>query len=87
MPVKEAKTVNITAKCSDMFGANLYDEQGNQIGEDYSGYVPKWFNQGGYGDYVELEIDIKTGQIVGWVQPNETQLAETFIKESGEDNG
>ena len=70
------KTIQITAKCSDLFSANLV-ENGQYVGE-YSGYVPKWMPGEHYGDYVELEIDLATGKILNWTPPTAAQLKETF---------
>lgn len=67
------KTINITAKCSDMFAANL-KEDGKIIGE-YDGYVPDFMPGNHYGDYVELQIDIDTGKILNWKKPTAKQLS------------
>ena len=78
------KTIRLTAKCSDMFSASLIVD-GEQIGE-YNGYVPAWFpnpSVNHYGDYVELEIDVATGQIINWKKPSSTNLDDAFVK--GED--
>ncbi len=61
-------TISICAKCSDMFSASLDD------GREYDGYVPKFFPGEHYGDYVELEIDLKTGKILNWNPPTEKDL-------------
>lgn len=58
-----------------MFDANL-NENGETLGS-YNGYVPLWFPNPTiehYGDYVELEIEIDTGKIVGWKKPTEKDL-------------
>ncbi len=68
------KTLQISAKCSDMFCASL-------DGKGYDGYVPDWFPHpytSHYGDYVILEINLETGQILNWKQPTDAQLKETF---------
>jgi len=73
------RTIKISAKCSDMFSAMLY-EDGKATGE-MDGYVPRWLPNPSvdhYGDYVELEIDIDTGKIVNWKKPTNAQLRETF---------
>lgn len=70
--------LQITAKCSDMFGATLSD------GRDYDGYVPDWFpnkQTHHFGDYVQLDIDLETGQILNWKKPSKTELDATFKKE------
>jgi hypothetical protein len=74
----KAKTISIIAKCSDLFAAGLFDKDGNQIGSDYSDYVPDWFPGEHFGDYVELDIDVETGRILNWKTPTEAQLRETF---------
>lgn len=69
------KTISISAKCSDMFSASLR-ENNKEIGL-YNGYVPTWFPNPKvqhWGDYVELEIDIETGQIVNWKKPSQNDL-------------
>lgn len=71
------KTIKITAKCSDMFSAALF-ENGVLKGE-YDGYVPAWFpapTVQHYGDYVELTIDLDTGKIVNWKKPTRANLAD-----------
>ena len=70
--------IKICAKCSDLFGANLVNDNGLPRGESYSGYVPDWMPGIHYGDYVELDIDTATGRILNWKRPTSKQLAETF---------
>lgn len=72
------KTIHISAKCSDLFGAFLRDENNKIVGE-YDGYVPSWLpnpRESHCGDYVSLEIDIETGKILNWKKPTQTQLKE-----------
>jgi len=58
------KTLTISAKCSDLCFCVFYnDESGNSFEKD--GYVPNDLGIGG-GDYVDITIDAKTGQIQGW---------------------
>ena len=75
------KTIRLSVKCSDMFSASLI-EGGKQVGE-YNGYVPYWFPNPSvdhYGDYVQLEIDVATGQVVNWKKPSNTELTKAFVK-------
>ena len=68
-----------------MFSATLVDINGKQVGE-YDGYVPQWFPNPStehYGDYVQLEIDVSTGNILGWKCPTQTELNKTFKLTSG----
>ena len=72
--------LRINAKCSDMFRARLTDNGG--AWKDYDGYVPDWLPNIGeehHGDYVSLEIDIETGQIINWRKPTLAQLKKTFV--------
>jgi hypothetical protein len=74
----KSMVVTISAKCSDLFAAHLTNGKGEQIGEDYDGYVPDWFPDRHYGDYVMLDIEIETGKILNWRAPTVDELAETF---------
>jgi hypothetical protein len=47
-------------------------------GKEYNGYVPSFLGRG--GDDVELEIDLETGQIVGWKKPSQEVLDKYFTK-------
>ena len=63
--MKNAKTIEVCAKCSDMFSADLKDNSGKVLAT-YSGYVPGFFPDQHYGDYVMLNIDLNTGKILNW---------------------
>ena len=70
------KTIYISGKCSDLFYMEGRDEDGNTIKKfEHDGYVPSDLGFGG-GDYVEMEIDITTGQIVGWKPLDEESILE-----------
>ena len=69
----EKRTICMYAECSDMFWAQLEDENGKNIGE-YNGYVPDFFPGEHYGDYVQLDIDVETGQILNWNKPTKKDL-------------
>ena len=74
-------TLRICGKTSDLFSATLVGNDGHQLGEDYSGYVPEWLpnpNAEHYGDYIQLDIDPFTGQIKNWRKPLGDDLAVTF---------
>ena len=55
--------IYISAKCSDLFDM-IVIENGNTI-KELEGSVPYVDGLGG-GDYVEMKIDIETGQILNW---------------------
>jgi len=66
---KVPKIISISAKCSDGFYMSVND-MNNQHIASYSGYVPSFMpERGGYGDYVQLDIDIETGRILNWTNP------------------
>jgi hypothetical protein len=66
--------LKFSAKCSDLFGGSLYVNGEHK--KEFDGYVPFDLGIGG-GDYVELDIDLDTGQIIGWEKPDiEKTLSE-----------
>lgn len=82
MPIP--KVISISAKCSDLFSASLLDENDGVLGE-YTGYVPEFFPEEHYGDYVQLDIDLESGKILNWNKPTVDQLNEIFSKEEEEE--
>ena len=78
MTKKKGLVLDICAKCSDLFSADLLKD--GKIVKEYSGYVPSFMPGQHYGDYVQLEIDMETGQILNWKKPTKAQI-DLFIKE------
>lgn len=79
IPMAKNTTIRVCVKCSDMFNAQLIED--GKESKEYDGYVPLWFpnpNENHYGDYVDLEIDLETGQILNWKKPTKELLEETF---------
>ena len=75
----KGKTVlSVCAKCSDRFAATLTDGEG-KILKEHDGYVPSLMPGEHFGDYVEIDIDIATGQILNWRKPSQTAINK-FIK-------
>jgi hypothetical protein len=72
------KTVSVVAKCSDLCCVALRDDQGSLLIE-HNGYVPSFFPEKHYGDYVQLEIEMDTGKILNW-KPTQEQVDETVAK-------
>ena len=66
----EAKTLKMTVKCSDAFHCKIFDQDGDKL-IDYEGYVPDFFPEKHYGDYVILTIDLDTGRILNWKATSE----------------
>lgn len=69
-------TVNIQAKCNDMCSVGLRTESGQVFCSH--GYVPE-MGIGG-GDYIDLEINVQTGQILNW-KPLDTDSIEDFERQ------
>lgn len=65
--------IKITAKCSDQC---IIECSGKDV--EHCGYVPDWFPGNHNGDYIILNIDTDTGQILNWNKPTKKQLKETF---------
>ena len=74
----KAHTIQIYARCHDLFEALIVDKNGKTIAE-CEGYVPEFL---GDGDSVCLSIELKTGKIIGWKAPSIKKL-EQYI--NGED--
>lgn len=80
---KPQRIIRVNAKCSDLCWMALDQADGKRVGE-YNGYVPSFFpnpTTDHYGDYIELNIDVDTGQIIGWKKPTEAQLKAMFKAE------
>ena len=69
----KGKTIlSICGKTSDLFNARLI-EDGN-VTKTHDGYVPDFMPGEHFGDYIELDIDISTGQIVNWNKVTATKV-------------
>lgn len=75
MSEKKAKVIHVFAKTADRFGAKFSDKDGNRFG-DYDGYVPSFFPDKHYGDYLILDIDLETGHILNWSKPTDEEIEE-----------
>lgn len=86
LEIKKPQTVNakilkIHLKVSDSFSAALVSDKGEQIHFQEEGYVPDFMPGNHYGDYVMLDVDIDTGQIVNWVQPGPEEIQKWIEEE------
>lgn len=68
----EIREMQISLKVRDEFRCAFVDDKGNEILE-YDGYVPSFMPGEHYGDYVTLNIDLETGQILNWNPIKEIQ--------------
>jgi hypothetical protein len=78
----EAKVLKIYMKVRDEFSANLMD-QDDEVLKEYEGYVPEFMPGDHHGDYLILDIDIESGEILNWKKPSEDQI-QKFV--NGDDN-
>jgi len=70
--------LSLCAKCSDLCSCVYENDKGEVVAESDS-YVPKGINIGDqYGDYVEMEIDMQTGQILNWKAVSEAQIIKAI---------
>lgn len=68
-------TLRISAKCSDLCWTEYTDKNGKKTESD--GYVPANIGIGGTGgDYVDIDIDMKTGQIKNWKAVSDAQVTK-----------
>lgn len=70
--------LKLTAKCSDLCAYQITDETGHEY-KEHEGYVPSFMPDDHYGDYIILEINMKTGKILNWRSD-----AITIAKKQGE---
>ena len=64
--------LRISAKCVDLCWTEYTDSKGNIT--QSNGYVPQHIGIDEYGDYVVLDIDMQTGQILNWKPVTDAQV-------------
>lgn len=74
--VLDVKRIKTCIKVCDRFTADVIDAEGIKIRTIENEYVPDCFPGNHYGDYLELDIDIETGQILNWEKPSQAHLAQ-----------
>jgi hypothetical protein len=79
-PKLASGTIEISAKCSDMFAMGIVNKAGGTNWQ-YDGYVPGFFPDEHFGDYVMLRINVATGKIVNWKRPTQAELTRTLEKD------
>lgn len=68
------RIMTVTAKCSDMCNIKVPHADIERL--DY----PPHINGLGGGDYIELSIDLDTGQLIGFKPLTDRDLEEIFSK-------
>jgi hypothetical protein len=71
--MSKIKVIEIVGKTSDMCHVTFKTADGVKVGER-DGYVPDFMPGQHFGDYIQLDIDIETGQILNWVKPTQKEL-------------
>jgi hypothetical protein len=80
----DVKRIKTCIKVCDRFTAEIIDADGNTVRSIEDEYVPDCFPGQHYGDYLELDIDIETGQILNWQKPSQAELTQ-LVGEGNED--
>lgn len=81
----DVKVVRVHAKPCDSGTYELVGASGEVVARR-EGYVPDFFPGDHYGDYLILDIDLETGQILNWKPPKQSAI-EAFIRDrDGEDD-
>jgi hypothetical protein len=81
----QAKEIRLHMKVRDEFEGDLVDQNGKVLA-GYEGYVPGFFPEDHYGDYLILNIDLETGQITNWKAPTAKEIQDTFFKKDRDDD-
>ena len=69
---KKQTVIRTCLKVVDRFNASLLVD--GKVVAEHNNYVPDFMPEEHYGDYVELDIDVETGQILNWEKPTQAQL-------------
>lgn len=80
----QAKSVLVHVKVRDEGNYTLKDPLGKTIAQVGDDYVPSFFPDEHYGDYLILDIELETGQILNWKRPSGADVAKAF-KLTGEE--
>jgi hypothetical protein len=74
----EAKSVEVHVKVCDSGIYTLKGQDGKKLAEIDEDYVPKFFPGEHYGDYLILDIDLASGKILNWQEPDPMTVADAF---------
>lgn len=77
----DIKTMKVYMKIQDEFYAEFVDAD-NVCHLHYEGYVPSFMPGEHYGDYIDLHIDLDTGQILNWDRAKVYRLFSEFFDEN-----
>ena len=77
----EVKSVSVHVKVTDRGNYEFKSPTGTTLKEISEDYVPIFFPGDHYGDYLILDIDLETGQILNWKTPSTSDIEEIFKPE------
>jgi hypothetical protein len=75
--VRQIKTIKVHGHCVDRSQIRAKDANGKVLFDPEPDYMKSSLGLGG-GDDISFEVDIETGQIVGWKRPTDDDLCEAF---------
>ena len=75
--VRQIKTIKVHGHCVDRSNLRAKDANGHLLFDTEPDYMKSGLGFGG-GDDIEFEVDIETGQIVGWQRPTDEALCDAF---------
>jgi hypothetical protein len=81
----EATEIRLYCKVCDNFTAHITDQDGKEIGGQDEGYVPDFFPDKHYGDYLILNINLETGLITNWVKPTREEIEKFIAQDEDEE--
>ena len=79
------KTVKVCAKVCDSACYTFISDKGEVVKDLDCVYVPSFFPGDHYGDYLQLDIDIDTGQIKNWKNVDPVELGRFLSNDEDED--
>ena len=81
----DVRSIQVHAKVCDSGCYTLKDQNGKDIASR-DDYVPSFFPEEHYGDYIILDIELETGKILNWKKPIEQDVSRAFNLIEGEDD-
>ena len=84
--MKKITKLQVCGKTSDRCGVMFYAEDGSVI-YDYCDEVPSFFPGDHYGDYIEVDIDPRTGMILNWGKVSQKVMQAFINKAKSEGKG
>ena len=74
----EVNSILVHAKVRDSCSYALLGVEGNEVATIDDEYVPEFFPEEHFGDYLILEIELSTGQILNWKVPEPAEVGKEF---------